>query len=64
MARSENGYIRLLFGVNPGLYDGSDRPTQPKKKTHPMNHAGDTHQMKIGVFSRRVSLKLKSSDRC
>ena len=30
--------------------DGSDRPTQPKNKTHPVNHAGDTHQMKMGVF--------------
>ena len=26
-----------------------------------MNHASDTHQMKMGVFPRRVSLKLNSS---
>ena len=30
-------------------------------KTHSMNHAGDRHQTKMGVFSRRFSLKLNSS---
>ena len=43
---------------NPTRPDGSDRPTQPNNKTRSMNHAGDTHPMKMGVSSRRVSLKL------
>ena len=44
-----------------GEEDGSDRPTQLNNKTHSMNHAGDKHPLKMGVFSRRVWLKLKSS---
>ena len=32
------------------LSDGSDRPPQPNNKTHSMNHAGDTHPTKMGVF--------------
>ena len=32
-----------------------------KEKTHSINHASDTHQMKMRVVSRRLSLKLNSS---
>ena len=51
--------IKMLPGISMG--NGYDRPTQPNNKTHSMNHAGDTHPMKMGVLSRRVSLKLNSS---
>ena len=33
------------------LSDGFDWPPQPSNKTHSMNHAGDTHPMKMGFFS-------------
>ena len=52
------------MSVSGGLLQDTDslaRPAQPYNKTHSMNHAGDTNPMKMGVFSRRVSLKLNSS---
>ena len=60
-ALDETGNQTLGIDQSSAKHNGSDRPTQPKNQTHSMNHAGDTHQMKMGVFSRRVSLKLNSS---
>ena len=55
-AEQEQKFGKARSGL---LHDGFDRPTQPNK-INSMNHAGETHQMKMGVFSRRVSLKLNS----
>ena len=61
LSRNSSRTLRHLCGARKmaGTTDLVDR-LKPNK-TNSMSHTGDTHQMKMEVFSQRVSLGLTSS---